>query len=101
MEAGHGKLRSLGMSLTYFPSPRAHPALNYASVQEVFAETKAELSGQRITSSFDLYSVETLRDRFGLRTGAAVPTDVVIVASRNSQRRLGFAPPTSRISTQA
>lgn len=78
MEAGHGKLRSLGMSLTYFPSPRAHPALNYASVQEVFAETKAELSGQRITSSFDLYSVETLRDRFGLRTGAAVPTDVFV-----------------------
>ena len=77
-EPGHGKLGHIGMSLTYFPSPRAHPALNYASVQEAFAETKTELTGQKITSSFDLYSVETLRDRFGLRRGRELPTDVFV-----------------------
>lgn len=66
------------MSLTYFPSPRAHPALNFAAVGEAFAGHAGPLEGRRVTSSFDLYSVETLRDRLGLRQGEAIPTDLFV-----------------------
>jgi hypothetical protein len=66
------------MSLTFFPSPRAHPALNFESVQEAFGAHASSLEGQWITSAFDLFSVETLRDRLGLRNGRAVPADVFV-----------------------
>jgi len=35
-----------------------------------------EITGELITSPWDLFSVETLRDKHGLRKGASVPTDV-------------------------
>lgn len=61
-------------------SSKTHHQFDFASAANVFAEhaVKERLSGEHVTSAWDLYSVETLRNRHNLRTGEAVPTDVFI-----------------------
>lgn len=59
---------------------KMHAELDFAAAAKVFAEREAndELSGEMITSAFDLYSIETLRDRHGLRIGEPFPTDIFV-----------------------
>jgi hypothetical protein len=61
-------------------SRRHHPEFNLPFAREVYSASKnpRKLDGELITSPYDLYSVEELRDRFSLRTGTPVPTDVFV-----------------------
>lgn len=54
--------------------------LDFAEAVKVFSAEKdvGDLTDELITSPFDLYSVETLRDHHGLRHGQEVPTDVLV-----------------------
>lgn len=55
-----------------------HSELDYGATIDVLSGAKDNLSGELITSPWDLYSVETLRDQHDLRVGTAVPTDVMV-----------------------
>ena len=59
---------------------KSHAELDLAAAAKLFAAemTDKKLSGELITSAFDLYSVETLRDCHDLRAGDAFPTDVFV-----------------------
>ena len=59
-------------------STKVHPEFDLNAAGVFFCELERELSGQLVTSPYDLYSVETLRDRHGLRTGEAFPTDIFV-----------------------
>lgn len=56
------------------------PRFDFDAAKRLYESTAkdSELTGEMITSPFDLYAVETLRDRHGLRVGEAVPTDVFV-----------------------
>lgn len=66
--------------MLYHQSSNKTPVFEYEKAAELYKEVMAdeELSGELITSPWDLYSVETLRDRLHLRMGEAVPTDVFV-----------------------
>ena len=49
-----------------------------AAARLVDVEPTQEISQEFITSIYDLYSVETLRDRLGLRVGTQTPTDIFV-----------------------
>jgi len=66
------------MGLTYYPSPRAHAALNPDALRETFVADKAAWDGRPISSAYDLHAVETLRERHGLGAAKGVPTDVFV-----------------------
>jgi len=72
-------------------SQKLHPQLDLAVARRVFVEAGAheDLTGEMITSPYDLFSVETLRDIHGLRTGKAFPTDVFVFGKGESPRRDG------------
>ena len=59
---------------------RLHSELDLSAARKAFSEhvTENELSGELVTSAWDLYSVETLRDHHDLRIGAPYPTDVFV-----------------------
>jgi len=59
---------------------KTHAEIDFDAAVRLFADREAneELSGELITSVFDLYSVETLRDRYGLRIGESFPTDIFV-----------------------
>ncbi|QDT01342.1 DUF1963 domain-containing protein [Adhaeretor mobilis] len=59
---------------------KAHAELDLATAATLFDAEMSDkkLSGELITSAFDLYSVETLRDRHKLRVGDTFPTDVFV-----------------------
>lgn len=61
-------------------STKSHPELDMPAAAKAFAEyaAKTNLSGELVTSPFDLYSVETLRERHNLRVGQAFPTDIFV-----------------------
>lgn len=61
-------------------SSKLHAELDMSAAARAFAEYAAaeDLSGEQITSAWDLYCVETLRDRHSLRIGEAFPTDVFV-----------------------
>ena len=61
-------------------SKKAHSDIDLTAAAEAFAEHASEekLSGELVTSAWDLYSVETLRDRHNLRIGDLFPTDVFV-----------------------
>ncbi len=61
-------------------SGKTHEVLDYQEVRKVFQPIKRpeELTWEDISSPFDLYSVETLRDHFGLRYAGGIPTDVFV-----------------------
>lgn len=66
------------MNLIKLGSRRFHQELDYEKVKAVFDGQTKELKGEIITSPYDLYSVETLRDRYNLRNNTGVPTDVFV-----------------------
>lgn len=57
---------------------KTHPEFDLATAKKTYAKLKEELSGEQITSPYDLYSVERLRDEHALRKGIAFPTDVFV-----------------------
>jgi uncharacterized protein YwqG len=61
-------------------SLKAHLELDFGAVTSLFADSAAgkKLSGELVTSAWDLFSVETLRDRHELRIGPALSTDVFV-----------------------
>lgn len=62
------------------PSSRIHPEFDFDAAKRLFsADQSQKLCGEWITSPFDLFSVETLRDRHALRIGTAVPTDIFLM----------------------
>ena len=61
-------------------SKKHQPEFDLAKAQRIYTAGghDRKLGGEWITSPYDLFSVETLRDRFDLRGGRAVPTDVFV-----------------------
>ena len=57
---------------------KTHPEFDLAAAKKTYAKVKEELSGEQITSPYDLYSVERLRDEHGLCKGMAFATDVFV-----------------------
>jgi len=57
---------------------KAHLEFDLAAAKKAYAKTKEDLCGEQITSPFDLYSVERLRDEHHLRKGIAFGTDVFV-----------------------
>ena len=66
---------------------KIHPEFDLAAAKKTYAKVKEELCGEQITSPYDLYSVERLRDEHDLRQGIAFATDVFV---------LGMGPPQDR-----
>jgi hypothetical protein len=61
-------------------SAKYHPEFDIAEARRIFAASghDKELEGESITSPYDLFSVEELRERLGLRIGPAIPTDIFV-----------------------
>ncbi len=61
-------------------SSRVHPVLDMSAADKAFTAHTAEkqMTGEQVTSAWDLYSVETLRELHNLRIGDAFPTDVFV-----------------------
>jgi hypothetical protein len=70
-------------------SSRLHPEFDLAAARGIFigAGVDKDLDGELITSPHDLFSVETLRDANGLRTGRVFPTDVFVFGKGEAPRR--------------
>ena len=70
-------------------SNKVHPELDFAEVCRVFSEFRAadDLQGESITSPYDLFAVETLRDTYRLRYTDAVPVDVFVFGKGEPERR--------------
>lgn len=65
--------------MLYKDSSRAHPEFDLSAASEVLAVADPRpLIGGLITSPWDIFAAETLRDRHGLRTGEPFPADVFI-----------------------
>lgn len=62
------------------PTSKPHYRLNMDSVKGVMSShaKEHEPTGELITSSWDLYSVEHLRDKWDLRIGNPVPCDIFV-----------------------
>lgn len=79
-------------------SSKLHPEFDFEAATTMFANEahNQKLSGRHVTSPFDLYSVETLRDRHNLRLDPAVPTDIFVFgkgeASDPSTTKIGGVP---------
>jgi Domain of unknown function (DUF1963) len=61
-------------------SERQHPEFDLEEARRVYANAGCDknIEGELITSPHDLFCVETLRDRFNLRVGRAMPADVFV-----------------------
>ena len=69
-------------------SQKLHPELDFAAARRVFeAAAHGALTGQLITSPYDVFSVEELRDVHGLREGKALPADLFVFGKGESPRR--------------
>jgi hypothetical protein len=69
-------------------SQKLHPELDFAAARRVFeAAAHGALTGQLITSPYDVFSVEELRDVHGLREGKALPADLLVFGKGESPRR--------------
>lgn len=64
-------------------SKRVHPELDFNAVSELFQsqQSKRRLGGEQVTSPFDLYSVEHVRDLYSVRVEPSVATDVFVMAA--------------------
>ena len=80
-----------GGQILISPSRTLHPEIDYEEVARGFIAggLDQKLAGELVTSPYDLFAVETLRDRHGLRTGRAVPTDVLVLGKGEAPRRDG------------
>lgn len=70
-------------------SNKLHPVLDFDEAKSVFDRSKRArpLDGEIVTSPFHMYSVETLRDRLGLRIGHLCPTDAFVFGLGEPPRR--------------
>jgi Domain of unknown function (DUF1963) len=69
-------------------SQKLHTELDFAAVRRAFeAGTHEALTGELITSPYDVFSVEELRDVHDLRAGKAFPTDLFVFGKGESPRR--------------
>jgi hypothetical protein len=70
-------------------SSKLHPELDFQEVRRLYVEAglDKDIEGELITSPFDLFCVETLRDMHGLRYGDALPTDVFVFGKGEPPRR--------------
>lgn len=69
-------------------SQKLHPELDFVAARRVFeANAHEALTGQLITSPYDAFSVEELRDVHGLREGTAFPADLFVFGKGESPRR--------------
>ena len=59
-------------------SAKVHPEFDFEYVRRLFANADEPLSPRQITSPWDLYAVEMLRDQHQLRIGEAFPADVFV-----------------------
>lgn len=65
----------------------AHEVFDLDAARRVFDPLERQLGGEDISSPFDLYSIETLRDRHQLRISEAFSTDVFVWAEGEPARR--------------
>ncbi|HLK69933.1 MAG TPA: DUF1963 domain-containing protein [Bryobacteraceae bacterium] len=69
-------------------SQKLHPELDFAAARRVFeAGAHEALEGELITSPYDVFSVEELRDIHGLREGQGFPADLFVFGKGESPRR--------------
>lgn len=68
---------------------KIHPEFDLAAAKKTYGKLKEELSGEQITSPYDLYSVERLRDEHGLRKGMAFAADVFVFGMGAPEDRRG------------
>jgi hypothetical protein len=69
-------------------SQKLHPELDFVAARRMFeAGAHEALTGQLITSPYDVFSVEELRDIHGLREGTAFPADLFVFGKGESPRR--------------
>jgi len=66
---------------------KTHSELDWNSVKKAFSDVNEELCGEQITSPFDLYSVEQLRDKHKLRKGNGVLSDAFVLGRGKSTKR--------------
>jgi hypothetical protein len=57
---------------------KTHLEFDIPAANALYGGLQTKLSGEQITSPFDLFSVERLRDKHDLRKGQALPTDVFV-----------------------
>ena len=57
---------------------KVHLEFDITAARIAYAGHSKKLTGQQVTSPFDLYSVERLRDNLKLQKGAAIATDVIV-----------------------
>lgn len=65
----------------------AHDVFDLDAARKVFDPLERQLGGEDISSPFDLYSIETLRDHHQLRVGQPDSTDVFVWAQGEPTRR--------------
>ncbi len=58
---------------------KAHLEFDISHARRIYERLDVELGGEQISSPYDLYAVERLRDEHGLRKGTAVSTDVFVM----------------------
>src|SRR6185295_5497507 len=68
------------ISLIVRDSWKIHPEFDVEYAQRVFADAGEPLRAEQITSPWDLYAAETLRNQHQLRIGEAFPADVFVWA---------------------
>ncbi|HEY2840509.1 MAG TPA: hypothetical protein VGJ26_15235, partial [Pirellulales bacterium] len=59
-------------------STKFHHEFDLEEARRQFAGMSKTLSGEQVTSPWDLYAVEALRDRHQLRIGESYPADVFV-----------------------
>lgn len=64
-----------------------HDPFDMDTARQIYDPLRRELGGEDISSPFDLYSVEALRDRYQLRIGSPCPTDIFVWAEGEPTRR--------------
>lgn len=66
---------------------KSHPVFDAKYANRIYGEIRSELSGEIITSPFDLSAVEFLRDLCSMRSGKSVPTDLFVLGKGSPEDR--------------
>jgi hypothetical protein len=86
-----------GGEILVSPSRKLHPEIDYEELARGYIASglDQQLAGGRncpgefVTSPYDLFAIETVRDQYGMRTGRAIPTDVFVLGKGEAPRRDG------------
>lgn len=70
-------------------SKKHHPELDFEALEAVYEDSPRteRLSGEQISGPFEVYSVETLRDRHGVRVEPAAACDIFVLAKGEPEDR--------------